>query len=160
VSKLEQDIMREVLIALGQRDDVIIWRQNTGAATFGGVTGEEMKTLLATLCNSSVPLAKKVEAAIRSLREWITRATNYVRFGMKGQADCTGVLILCTEMGNNIGVRLEVETKSEKGRQTTQQKDFAHMMKSAGVIYLLVRSADDAVQQLEMAKGQIEVLIK
>jgi len=50
------------------------------------------------------------------------------------------------------GVVIFVECKSAKGRLSQDQQTFAENIKKHGGIYLLVRSIDDLVEQLE-SKG-------
>ena len=58
-----------------------------------------------------------------------------VAFGIRGQADLTGIL--------SNGRRLEVEVKSERGRQSRQQRDFQRMIERFGGLYVLARSVED-----------------
>ena len=59
----------------------------------------------------------------------------FVRFGIPGQADLTGIL--------PDGRRLEIEVKSPTGRQTEDQKNFQHMIEKFDGVYVLARSVDD-----------------
>lgn len=65
----------------------------------------------------------------------------YISFGLKGAADLTG--ILCD------GTRLEIEVKSGAATQSEEQKNFQKMIEKYGGIYILARSEDDAVNQLQ-----------
>lgn len=58
-----------------------------------------------------------------------------VAFGIPGQADLTGIL--------PGGIRLEIEAKGPNGRQTEDQRNFAHMIERFGGIYVLARSVQD-----------------
>ena len=64
-----------------------------------------------------------------------------VRFGLPGAGDISGILI--------DGRRLEIECKSAIGRQTEDQKAFQQMIRKFSGVYLLVRSAEDALQMVE-----------
>ena len=66
-----------------------------------------------------------------------------VRFGVRGQADLTGIL--------PGGVRLEVEVKSDRGRQTEDQRNFQRMVERFGGVYVLARSVEDVERALERA---------
>lgn len=157
MSKLESDIVRETMLALGQRDDVLIWRQNTGAAELGGCSQGDLRDAIAVLTNQKVSLAQRMADSVTVLRRALNRKTRVVRFSMKGQADLTGVLSVVSRGGHGkIGVRLEVELKSEKGRQSKEQRNFEAMMLSAGVVYVCARSASEAVDRVEQAKREIE----
>lgn len=61
-----------------------------------------------------------------------------VRFGIPGQADITGMLV--------DGRRLEIEVKGPKGVQSDEQKAFQAMVERFGGVYLLCRSAEEAVR--------------
>jgi hypothetical protein len=109
----ERDIQNEILIAVGSRKDVRLWRQNAGMA--------------------------------RSLE-----TDNVIRMGVAGCADLTGIVTI-----SGLGVRLEIEVKTQKGRQSDQQIRFEKMVKDRGGIYILARSVDDAVSGLEEAINEI-----
>jgi hypothetical protein len=59
----------------------------------------------------------------------------FVRFGVPGQADLTGILLN--------GRRLEIETKSATGRQSVDQKNYERMIVRFGGVYILARSVAD-----------------
>lgn len=58
-----------------------------------------------------------------------------IRFGLKGQADISGIM--------TGGVRVEIECKSRRGRQTEEQRAFEKMIRAMGGVYILARSLDD-----------------
>ena len=64
----------------------------------------------------------------------------FVRAGVPGQADLTGIL--------PDGRRLEVETKSATGRQTEDQRNFQRMIERFGGVYVLARSVEDVRDRL------------
>lgn len=64
-----------------------------------------------------------------------------VRFGTPGQGDITGLVLPS-------GRRLEIECKTERGRQSDDQKSFQRMIVSFGGIYLLARSLEDVDRAL------------
>lgn len=63
-----------------------------------------------------------------------------VRFGIPGQADLTGIL--------DDGRRLEVEVKSDTGKQTEAQRRFQKMIEKFGGVYVLARSVEDVEEVL------------
>jgi len=63
-----------------------------------------------------------------------------VRFGVPGQADLTGIL--------PDGRRLEIEVKSDGGRQTEDQSNFQRMIERFGGVYVLARSVEDVERAL------------
>jgi hypothetical protein len=109
----EQEIMNQIMLEVGRRPDVRLWRQNSGMAK--------------GLNNDTV-----------------------IRMGVPGCGDLTGVVTV-----SGLGIRLEIEVKTAKGRQSEQQIKFGKMVADRGGIYILARSVDDAVLQLEEAIDQI-----
>lgn len=67
-----------------------------------------------------------------------------VRFGIPGQADISGIA--------PDGRRIEIETKAARGYQSKQQKNFQRMIERFNGVYILARSADEALSQLQ-ARG-------
>lgn len=105
--KAERDIQLEIMLAIGSRPDVRIWRNNAGAARRPG----------------GGPL---------------------VRFGLcPGAADLVGLTAF--------GRFLAIEVKNYKGRQSLEQKTWQAIIEKFRGIYILARSEEDAVAQLEAA---------
>ena len=67
-----------------------------------------------------------------------------IRYGIPGQADISGIL--------SDGRRLEIETKTARRSQSKQQVAFQAMIEKFNGVYIVARSADDALAQLR-AKG-------
>lgn len=94
-------------------------------------------------------------ATLPGLRLWrantgVARYGNRtVRFGVPGQADLTGILpvtLVCPACGieaGRLGVRLEIEVKSETGKQSDEQRAYENIVTRFGGIYILARSVDD-----------------
>ena len=68
--------------------------------------------------------------------------------GVAGQADLTGIL--------PDGRRLEIEVKSDGGRQTEDQRNFQWMIERFGGVYVLARSLDDIERELRRAGYDVE----
>jgi len=64
----------------------------------------------------------------------------FVRAGVRGQADLTGIL--------PDGRRVEIEVKSSTGRQTKEQRNFQRMIERFGGVYVLARSVEDVRDRL------------
>lgn len=64
-----------------------------------------------------------------------------IRFGVPGQPDIQG----CAA-GRWIGV----EVKSATGRQSPEQRVFQERIENAGGVYVLVRSADEAIAAVKV----------
>jgi hypothetical protein len=103
----EAAIMREIMLALGRRPDVRIWRRNVGLA---------------------VPVGRREP----------------VRFGLPGQADLSGIV-------GPEGWVLEVEVKAPRGRLSDAQRGWGAMIESLGGIWIVARSAEEAVGALDAA---------
>ncbi len=64
------------------------------------------------------------------------KASGMVRFGIKGQADITGLI-------RPTGRFLAIEVKTKTGRQTKDQKRYQAMVTKYGGVYILARSVAD-----------------
>jgi hypothetical protein len=72
----------------------------------------------------------------------------FVRFGVKGQADLSGLL--------RSGRRVEIETKAPDGRLSPAQRAFGAMVTEYGGLYLVVRSVAELLTALDNAAGRRE----
>jgi hypothetical protein len=68
-----------------------------------------------------------------------------ISYGLKGSADILGII-------KPSGKFLAVEIKSGQASQTAQQKAFEKMITDFGGVYILARSADDALRALHCYK--------
>ena len=68
---------------------------------------------------------------------------SFDRFGAKGSPD-----IICVIDGRYIGI----EVKSEIGRQSENQQIFQDRLEKAGGLYILARSLDDVINELNTDK--------
>jgi len=90
----------------------------------------------------------------RNLRLWRANVLaarmgdRFVRAGVPGQADLTGIL--------PDGRRLEIEAKSDRGRQTEDQRNFQRMIERFGGVYVLARSVEDVERALQQAGYDVE----
>lgn len=66
---------------------------------------------------------------------------SFVRFGLPGQADLSGVIAPS-------GRALFIECKSARGVQSPQQKVFQRFVEKHGGLYVLARTLDDVQQAL------------
>lgn len=71
--------------------------------------------------------------------------SRFVRFGVPGQADLSGILAG--------GRRLEIEVKTATGRQSPQQLAFGGMIRRFGGLYILARCVEDALKGIHDAGG-------
>lgn len=63
-----------------------------------------------------------------------------IRYGVVGSADISGILLG--------GKRIEIEVKTRKAVQETQQKNFEKMINMYGGIYFVAHSVDEAMKNL------------
>ncbi len=66
-----------------------------------------------------------------------------VSVGVPGAADLSGIMI--------DGRRLEIEVKTETGRQSLKQERYMKMIRAMNGIYILTRSLPDCLKQLKRA---------
>lgn len=119
MSKSEKAILNETLVAVSALPDTIIYRQNSGAAW----RGKEF--------NARIGQTIVVEPGMKILRD-----AQLVKFGITGGGDA-----VCASHG----LPIQIEVKNEDGRQREGQGRFEGAWTRAGGLYLLVRSAEEAV---------------
>lgn len=70
-----------------------------------------------------------------------TRTGAFVRFGVPGQADISGIMA-------PTGQRIEIECKTENGRVSAAQRKWGAMIEKFGGIYVVARSVEDVRELL------------
>ena len=73
-----------------------------------------------------------------------------VRFGIKGQADITGIFSV-----EGLACPLWIEVKSSNGVQTKEQKDFQNMIEKFNGLYILARSVQDVENAISIYRNRI-----
>lgn len=117
----ERDIQHNILLAIGSRPYLRLWRQNVGVAIPIGVVQSALKSLVRRAWN---------DATNTLLRARV------VSFGQRGSADLTGALAC--------GRRLELEVKKPGAKQTQDQRRFQSVCDSLNVLYAVVTSVESA----------------
>lgn len=114
----EQSIVNATILALAkQYPEMRLWRQNTGVAVGWGIVQRALQT-----------------------EDWsVLRRARPIKFSVPGAADVTGI--------TPDGRRLEIELKTESGKQREEQKNFEQMIRAAGGIYILARSPEEAMSK-------------
>lgn len=130
----ETVILKQIMLALGCQPDLRIWRHNTGRLWSGTQFIEPAKN---QIIKDSHGRAHKID-----LSDIIIRNPRPVSFGCPGSGDIVGILA-------PKGKFISIEVKTGEGRQSPQQQIFEKMVKQFGGYYILARSADDAIKQLE-----------
>lgn len=118
----EKAIMNDGLMALSRLPKMLIYRQNTGTAWQGKAVKAEPGTYI------------RVERGMK-----ILRAARPINFGIPGGGDA---------VGSYDGHPLQVEFKYDDGQQSLDQKRFQLAWEKAGGIYIIARSAREAIQKL------------
>jgi hypothetical protein len=77
---------------------------------------------------------------------------NFVRYGVKGQADISGI-IRGADHAHPIGTRLEIEVKTTQGTQSEAQINYGTMIVRYGGVYIVARSVEDVARALAPFMG-------
>lgn len=116
--ELHNKIVNETLLLLGQQSFCRVWRNETGQAI-----------KLSTYYN-----AKSKNLPLEAL------AMGFFRYGCVGSSDIMGIV-----QGGRL---LCVEIKSGNARQSKVQKNFEKMIQRFGGIYVLARTAEEALNKV------------
>jgi hypothetical protein len=122
MSRSEKAHLNDTLVAVSALPRTLVWRNNTGMAW----QGEPM--------NLRVGSMLRIEAGMTLLRN-----ARPIRFGLTGSADVIGA---------QEGRPVAIEMKDEDGNQKTGQKLFEEAWVKAGGLYVLARSAEEALDSL------------
>lgn len=130
----EHEVLTAVLRYLGARDDVTVWRNNTGNSL--GIISQ----FVDAACKAQPSIAPQ-------LRGFLATYRSAVAFGLPGSADVFGVR---RTLGYNVdhepkvlGQFVAVECKSDTGRLSAQQRAFQAMIQRRGGLYVLARDVSD-----------------
>jgi len=121
----EKKLQNAILRQFATRPELRLWRANVGTAVPISYVKQIEKSLL---------LGDREEALT------LLRSAPVISFGVKGQADLTGIL--------PGGTRLEIEVKGEGGRQTEDQQRYQRMINNKGGLYILAREVDDVGDEI------------
>lgn len=112
----ESNIVAEILLAIGQRPDVLAMKRTVGK--------------------------------FRSLDD----PQRIVTVGTPGEPDIGAVVAVTITpdmVGRTVGLAVGIEVKTAIGRQREGQKLFEHAWTKRGGVYVLARSAEDAVRAID-----------
>lgn len=125
----ETTIVNQTILKLSEEiSSIRVWRSNSGVGAGWYLVRNALKAA--------------IQGDMASVKRILTQARP-IKFGLNGQADITGIL--------PDGRRLEVEMKTATGRQRAEQKVFEQMIRSRGGVYILARSATEAVTLVQEA---------
>jgi hypothetical protein len=133
----ENLIQRDIRLALGKLDNLVLWRNETGAYA-SGCTVNDLRTVLALLGDG------KVSAAVMCLESW-TRSAQWVSYGLcRGSADLIGII-------KPTGRFFALELKTKTGKATEEQELFLALVNRLGGYAALARSVDEALSHVKRA---------
>lgn len=126
----ETPFLRSLMGALGALPELRLWRQNAGTAW--------------------VPISDKGRDLLKALtRRGMVRP---IDLGPPvGAADLTGIVL-------GSGLRLEIETKAERGRLSSEQVAWSEFIERAGGVYVLARPARGESLEQAVGRSAAEVL--
>ena len=128
----ESDILKKVMLSLGTKHWIKLWRNNTGSAWQGQRYNLKRGLKLTTTSGKSF---------ITETGDILLRHAHPVKFGLIGSGDIAGIIY-------PNGKTIYIETKYGKYKQTTYQKNFEKMIKAMGGIYIVVKDPDNVEQQI------------
>ena len=128
----EKQIQNAIFQYLATRRDLRCWRQNVGKAVPVGVVHKAVRLIQ----------AGDIAGGLGALNRGI------MAFGVNGMADIGGIWQgprdnWMDELCDPDGVRLEIEVKSETGKQSPEQVKYQAMIERFGGRYILARSVED-----------------
>lgn len=128
----ETETLKKVMLKLGAKNWLKIWRNNTGQAWQGKRFGLKRGTRVVDEMGRSIV----VEPG-----DIMIKGAHPVNFGLAGSGDIAGIIAPA-------GIMIYIETKYGRYKQTEQQKRFAKMIQDMGGIYIVARDPEMVEQQI------------
>lgn len=128
----EAETLKKVMLKLGAKNWLKIWRNNTGQAWQGKRFGLKRGTRVVDEMGRSIV----VEPG-----DIMIKGAHPVNFGLAGSGDIAGIIAPA-------GIMIYIETKYGRYKQTEQQKRFAKMIQDMGGIYIVARDPEMVEQQI------------
>ena len=116
----EKQLQNAILREFATRPEMRLWRANVGKA----VPLSFLFVVRDAIRDGDIDTAKQ-----------LLSSPPVVSFGVKGQADLSGIL--------DGGYRFEVEVKAPAGRQSKDQAIYQRVIEAKGGLYILARSIED-----------------
>lgn len=133
----ESVIQRDIRLKLGQLDDLVLWRNETGAYA-AGCTVNDLNEVRDMLLQGSLHAAQ-------SRLESFTKRAQWVSYGLcKGSADLIGII-------KPIGRFFALELKTLKGKLTEEQQLFINLVNAMGGYAGVARSVEQALYHYHRA---------
>lgn len=128
----ETETLKKVMIKLGTKDWIKIWRNNTGQAWQGKRFGLKRGTRVVDEMGRHITIEPG---------DILLRGAHPVNFGLIGSGDIAGIIA-------PKGTVIYIETKFGRYKQTEQQKRFAKMIQDMGGIYIVARDPELVESQI------------
>lgn len=128
----ESDTLKKIMLKLGTKPWLKIWRNNTGQAWNG---------VRVSLKKGSRVVDSMGRVLVVENDDILIRRAHPVNFGLKGSGDIAGIIA-------PKGTVIYIETKYGRYKQTEQQKLFAKMIESMGGFYIVARDPEMVEQQI------------
>lgn len=128
----ETETLKKVMLKLGAKNWIKIWRNNTGQAWQGKRFGLKRGTRVVDEMGCTIV----VEPG-----DILIKGAHPVNFGLAGSGDIAGIIAPA-------GIMIYIETKYGRYKQTEQQKRFAKMIQDMGGIYIVARDPELVEQQI------------
>ena len=128
----ETETLKKVMLKLGAKNWIKIWRNNTGQAWQGKRFGLKRGTRVVDEMGRTI-VVEPGDILIKGARP--------VNFGLAGSGDIAGIIAPA-------GIMIYIETKYGRYKQTEQQKRFAKMIQDMGGIYIVARDPELVEQQI------------
>lgn len=134
----EAEILADIMLKVGSRPDVRIWRNNTGTAKsrdgkrfvrFGMKGAGDLIGLMRVEKSKALDVLVRIAATVHRAED----------------------LEILRRALQPTGRLLSIEAKTEVGRLSPEQKVFQRVIESFGGLYIVARSGDDAFAQVEAA---------
>ena len=130
----ESELQRKVRLALGQKPDLVLWRNETGAYS-EACTVQWLRELLTMLDDESTVGST---AAKCMLRDALSKSNRYISYGLtKGSSDLIGIL-------KPSGRFFALELKTLTGKITEEQVMFIKLVNNMGGYAAVARTLEEA----------------
>lgn len=108
-------------------------------------------------------LLKLSESGVLAYRQMVGKfrsiyGNSVVKVGINGMSDIGAIVtVTVTEkmVGKRIGIAAQIEVKTDKGRESSEQKTWGKIVKHSGGLYIVARSDDECT---DMIKSEVEKL--
>jgi hypothetical protein len=142
----ESEIQRAIRLKLGQLDDLVIWRNETGAYAEAGTT-HFLGEVLALIDDAS---SESHIAAARGMIRAALKRSQWVSYGLcKGSSDLVGIL-------KPSGRFFALELKSKTGKTTDEQVLFLRLVNNMGGYGGVARSVEEALAHYHRAAAGLD----